>query len=449
MVRGIGIVWLCLAACGDDGITLSVDVKTDYVPGVQFTRVETTLEIDGSERPAIPAGVSASDDFIAGVRVAEYDDLAAGEAMLRIGLRNADGDLVASKSASLTLRGATGATIVLTRSCEGVTCPGPRDATDATECINGTCVPPECGVENPDECTIECGECTSAIACVEAVCSAGACLLAARHERCGTGQRCDPVIGCEMSPPDTGVPDGGPPIVMDAGRDGGFDGGFDGGTDAGGPPGPIAYWDCEEIRPGGVLPDVSGHGHDGRCTSCPSIVPGWDGNGCDFRDTERDGVIVEDDADLDPSRLTLALFVYSRAGESSLIAKPIGTGSANSYQLELRDFVSGGVSPDVVLFTTTPNSTTWEHIDHYLEPIGRWVHLAATWDGRRKRLYVDGVLEAEADGTVESGAYDLLLGYDANGDGGGAWLFFDGVLDEIRVYDRALDAAEIAALRAR
>jgi hypothetical protein len=445
VLRAIGTVWLTLVACGDDGVTLSVDVKTDYVPGVEFTRVETTLELGGAERPAIPAGVSLADDFIAGVRVAEYDGLIEGEAMLRIGLRNAEGDLVASKSASIPIRGATGATIAITRSCAGVSCPGPRDATDATECINGTCVSPECGVERPDECAIECGACTSEVACVEAVCSAGACLHAARHERCGVAQRCDPIIGCEVAPPDAGVPD------ASVRRDAGFDAGFDAGSlslDAGGPLGLIAYWDCEEIGARG-LHDVSGHGHDGVCTSCPSIAAGWRGNGCDFRASERDGIVVEDHPDLDPPVLTLALFVRVRSGEASLIAKPIGTGSANSYQLELREFDPGLPAPDVAIFTTTPDSTTWEHIDHYFEPAGRWVHLAATWDGRHKRLYVDGVLEGEADGTIASGPYDLLIGYDANGEGGGEWLFLDGILDEIRVYDRVLSGAEITSLLER
>ena len=76
--------------------------------------------------------------------------------------------------------------------------------------------------------------------------------------------------------------------------------------------------------------------------------------------------------------------------------------------------------------------------------VGQWQHLAATFDGATARYYVDGVEVASrafagsvgTSNTWRIGAYGF-------GPGG----FFDGVIDEVRVYDRALGAAEIVADR--
>ncbi|GAB6185254.1 LamG-like jellyroll fold domain-containing protein [Thermopirellula anaerolimosa] len=74
---------------------------------------------------------------------------------------------------------------------------------------------------------------------------------------------------------------------------------------------------------------------------------------------------------------------------------------------------------------------------------GRWHHCAATFDGRVMRVYLDGRMigELERPGTISCGG-------DAPGcigslNGGEN---FQGRLDDLRIYDRAPDAEEIAAL---
>jgi hypothetical protein len=75
---------------------------------------------------------------------------------------------------------------------------------------------------------------------------------------------------------------------------------------------------------------------------------------------------------------------------------------------------------------------------------GRWHHLVATYDGQTKRLYVDGLLDAST--TVVSGAltrndWRVAIG----GCTEAAGRAFDGWIDEVAVYGRVLDAAEVAA----
>ena len=69
-------------------------------------------------------------------------------------------------------------------------------------------------------------------------------------------------------------------------------------------------------------------------------------------------------------------------------------------------------------------------------PVGRWSYLAATYDGAVVRLFVDGVEVAHGahTGAIKSTSDPLWIG--GNQPYGE---YFQGTIDEVRVYDRALD----------
>lgn len=74
-------------------------------------------------------------------------------------------------------------------------------------------------------------------------------------------------------------------------------------------------------------------------------------------------------------------------------------------------------------------------------PTGRWVHLAGTFDGQTIRLYMDGAEcgSMERPGPMKPSTVPLTLGsYEA-----GHAAYFTGLLDEVKVWDRALGAEEI------
>lgn len=73
----------------------------------------------------------------------------------------------------------------------------------------------------------------------------------------------------------------------------------------------------------------------------------------------------------------------------------------------------------------------------------QWHHLVACWDGRKKRIYVDGKLAAEFPfaGTVRPGETALRIG--AYGQKGEAVNFYNGDIAMCAVYDRALDGEQI------
>ena len=77
----------------------------------------------------------------------------------------------------------------------------------------------------------------------------------------------------------------------------------------------------------------------------------------------------------------------------------------------------------------------------------RWYHLAATFDGTSLRAYVDGELVAvnpEAQGVPHTDPRTLKIGRHA----AGPW-FFLGMIDDVRIYNRALADAEIKSVMER
>ncbi|MEQ9049213.1 MAG: LamG-like jellyroll fold domain-containing protein, partial [Marinoscillum sp.] len=74
---------------------------------------------------------------------------------------------------------------------------------------------------------------------------------------------------------------------------------------------------------------------------------------------------------------------------------------------------------------------------------GTWNHVVGTYDGSKVSLYVNGVLETDtvASGSIVYSSLDLYFGRT-----GASNYTYDGRLDEVRIYNRALKPAEIKVL---
>jgi hypothetical protein len=74
----------------------------------------------------------------------------------------------------------------------------------------------------------------------------------------------------------------------------------------------------------------------------------------------------------------------------------------------------------------------------------RWYFLTATYDGSAMRFYIDGTLrgtQAKSGGTIPNSGKQIWIG------GNDVWgEYFKGRIDEVRIYNQALSAAEIQAL---
>ncbi|MAQ16903.1 MAG: hypothetical protein CMN30_19180 [Sandaracinus sp.] len=222
-MRVLRLLPLILLACSGGGeATVRIDLRTDWVPALDFVEVETEL-VDVGRIERRPSG--ADEDFVRGTRVASFDGVETGAREIRVRLLAADGRAVAQRLVAVTLDAdeARTLTVVMTRSCAAVVCSG-----DASECLGGRCVTPECDPSVPGSCgeTTGCtsdGDCSTSLAeCAEANCVVGECFAVARTDGCATGLTCDPERGCVALPTDGGV------VAEDAGAS-------DLGTDSGPP----------------------------------------------------------------------------------------------------------------------------------------------------------------------------------------------------------------------
>jgi hypothetical protein len=86
---------------------------------------------------------------------------------------------------------------------------------------------------------------------------------------------------------------------------------------------------------------------------------------------------------------------------------------------------------------------TWRGSNNTI-PAGEWHFLAVNWNGDKQRHFMDGDFKLEADmGNGPSVGNTSCLRLGARGGCGGASSYFNGYLDEIRIYDRALSDTEI------
>ena len=124
----------------------------------------------------------------------------------------------------------------------------------------------------------------------------------------------------------------------------------------------------------------------------------------------------------------------------SMIFDKAWDGSANGYQLAV-------LQGELEAWIATVDNPKGLGVRFAL-PLQRWVHVAATYDGTSLRLYLDGaeVANQPLTGNILPNNHDACIGND-NWPGSRGYAF-NGLLDEIQVYDRALTPLEIRALHA-
>ena len=77
--------------------------------------------------------------------------------------------------------------------------------------------------------------------------------------------------------------------------------------------------------------------------------------------------------------------------------------------------------------------------------VGTWHYVSVTWDGNVVKLFVDGQLDTEAEyiGHLQQGqTNNVYIGKSETS----ADLRFDGLIDEVSIYNRALTAVEVSSL---
>lgn len=151
-------------------------------------------------------------------------------------------------------------------------------------------------------------------------------------------------------------------------------------------------------------------------------------------------VQMPDAPSLEPMDLTIevwAKFTSFPGNFQTIVAKPLGTQTADSYALWYQaGKLNAGVNPtspgDAIGYTFAPT-------------IGQWYQLTFTYDhvALEQKLYVDGALVATGS-TTSAPQYDTnpaIIGGDL--DFGGPDGFFAGELDEVKIWTSVRDLSEV------
>jgi len=215
----------------------------------------------------------------------------------------------------------------------------------------------------------------------------------------------------------------------------------------------LSYWPLDETS-GTAFADVV-DGNPGACTNCPTPVgAGIVGGAQQFTSSQLDGIVITESADPNQKlswgngeSFSFEMWVNFTEDCSSPVANKVffgryrgdpgdarwwvGCTPGGFPRFHLRDHETGGLS------------TTVQITDDVAINDGAWHHVVAVRDASAatNRLYVDGS-EAVNGAASYAGGFASIgvisMGYFANS------YYFDGKLDEVAVYDKALSATEVA-----
>jgi hypothetical protein len=217
----------------------------------------------------------------------------------------------------------------------------------------------------------------------------------------------------------------------------------------------VGYWtmDGGDVNWGtNTMTDRSGNGNTGTMTNMSTTTSPTDGKiGQAFNfDGVNDIVKVSSNPALEGlSALTISLWMKTPVIGAAvpgrrIVSKSNGAtadnyaitygGSANDENIRFRVTTAGGQQN----FDTTTNVV-----------LNKWIHVVGVYNGTDLRVYMDGVLDVTTPvaqtGTITDDDRELSFGDHAD-DGDVSNRNYEGLLDEVRIYNRALSATEVKQL---
>src|SRR3989344_839628 len=190
--------------------------------------------------------------------------------------------------------------------------------------------------------------------------------------------------------------------------------------------------------------DSSGNGNDGILNGIVDFVPGYQGQGASFDGVNGNCVTLPSNAlDLRNS-LSISAWVNTALTNvtRAILSKGSVQSSAGNEQYSLILSRAGG---EVFRFRVS-NGTSFLTAAAPLSPsIDQWHHVAGIFDGTSVYLYVDGLL-VTSNTNANFGILNSRPAIAIGCEGGGVQNVWDGMIDELSVYNRALTAGEVSGL---
>ena len=211
------------------------------------------------------------------------------------------------------------------------------------------------------------------------------------------------------------------------------------------PGGLVLYLPFDKPDNNGVVLDESGVGNDGRVSGATWVPDGKFGGAYHFSITNiTDRIVVPNSDTLNPDYITVSAWVKT-ADRDGFWNRILDKDWRNSYCLDLGGDYNGKAHRGKPQFETSRGSV---EVSNRTLNDNQWHHVAAVYDGQTVRCYLDGIGSSHPakNGPLKKSTWDLCIGNSLVDYGTGEFLAFDGLIDEVRIYNRALSPEEITAL---
>lgn len=206
----------------------------------------------------------------------------------------------------------------------------------------------------------------------------------------------------------------------------------------------LAYYAFDE--PGGVIAyDDSANLYNGTFVGTPGRVAGKLNGALEF--TGATNYVEAGTYSVGGSAMTVSAWMLgsSLSGEARIASK--ASGQAESDHDWMLGLGSGAGAEDKlrIRLKTAGVTSTFSTGDLALAD-STWYHVAFTYDGSNVRVYLNGseVGSFAKTGTLDQSGLPVRIG-SGNDGSGGASAVWDGLIDEVKVFNRSLSQAELAA----
>ena len=204
----------------------------------------------------------------------------------------------------------------------------------------------------------------------------------------------------------------------------------------------LGYWNLDEGS-GTMVADSSGHGYDGTLhnspawsTDTPSSMDFADPYALGFNRTgSAEYVTMSGTTEIDQAQ-ELTLSTWVRPDSTTPYSTYMRFITLGNEKAVLRVLYEWGGTRQLQFYMNIGGSLRGIHV-HHAWAAGTWYHVAGTYDGSIMRLYLDGVELGtySISDEVAAGNGILLSHYNSEA--------LDGLLDDVRIYSRALSSTEI------
>lgn len=199
---------------------------------------------------------------------------------------------------------------------------------------------------------------------------------------------------------------------------------------------PIGWWKLDENQGTSQVSDSSGNGWTLTMVSAPGWTVGKYGSALNFNGTQPNLKSVSLSAANVSGPITVEAWIKPTVSSQTYQPAEIVSKTAAGFYYRLEVFTGNvvrfrtfGVSNDILTSNGAVN-------------VNQWNHLAAVYDGSNKYIYINGMLDISvaASGTMSTSADALFIGgYD-----GGTRSIWQGLIDDVKIYDYARTAAQVA-----